>query len=187
MLSRQREVLKVREKINNQVQEEMGRNQREYVLRQQLKAIQKELGEDGGREDLEELREKLEALVLSEATRQEVDRELSRLERMGPEGMEAQVIRTYLETICELPWSERSEGRLDVQRAAEILEEDHYALGDVKDRILEFLAVRVLQQKAEAAETEAEPVEAGDPEILGLLASIGIQRISLSFQGYRLA
>ncbi len=87
-------------------------------LRQQLKAIQKELGDDGGREDLEELAEKLEALELPEAARKEVDRELGRLERMGPEGMEAQVIRTYLETICELPWSERTEERLDVPRAS---------------------------------------------------------------------
>jgi ATP-dependent Lon protease len=134
-------------------------------LRQQLKAIQKELGDDGGREDLEELREKLEALALPEAARKEVDRELNRLERMGPEGMEAQVIRTYLETICELPWSTRTEERLDVQRAAEILEEDHYALGDVKDRILEFLAVQILRTKAEMAEPEpAEEDEAAPPE-----------------------
>jgi ATP-dependent Lon protease len=153
-------VLDAQEDIKSQVQEELGDRQREMFLRQQLKAIQRELGEDGGREDLEELREKLEALELPEAARKEVDRELNRLERMGPEGMEAQVIRTYLETICELPWTERSEERLDVPRAAEILEEDHYALGDVKDRILEFLAVRVLQKKAEDAEAEAEPVEA---------------------------
>ena len=159
-IQRQVAVLDAQEDIKSQVQEELGDRQREMFLRQQLKAIQKELGEDGGREDLEELREKLEALELQETTRKEVDRELNRLERMGPEGMEAQVIRTYLETICELPWSERSEERLDVQRAAEILEEDHYALGDVKDRILEFLAVRILQQKAEAAEMESEPVEA---------------------------
>jgi len=163
-IQRQVAVLDAQEDIKSQVQEELGDRQREMFLRQQMKAIQKELGEDGGREDLEELREKLEALELPEAARKEVDRELNRLERMGPEGMEAQVIRTYLETICELPWSERSEGRLDVQRAAEILEEDHYALGDVKDRILEFLAVRVLQQKAEAAETEAVPVEAEEED-----------------------
>jgi ATP-dependent Lon protease len=153
-------VLDAQEDIKSQVQEELGDRQREMFLRQQLKAIQRELGEDGGREDLEELREKLESLELPEAARQEVDRELNRLERMGPEGMEAQVIRTYLETVCELPWTERSAERLDVPRAAEILEEDHYALGDVKDRILEFLAVRVLQKKAEA--TEAEPSEAED-------------------------
>ena len=154
-------VLDAQEDIKSQVQEELGDRQREMFLRQQLKAIQRELGDDGGREDLEELREKLEALELPEAARQEVERELNRLERMGPEGMEAQVIRTYLETICELPWSERSEERMDVPRAAEILEEDHYALGDVKDRILEFLAVRVLQKKAEEA---AEPADADNDD-----------------------
>jgi len=158
-------VLDAQEDIKSQVQEELGDRQREMFLRQQMKAIQKELGEDGGREDLEELREKLEALELSEAVRTEVERELNRLERMGPEGMEAQVIRTYLETICELPWAKRSEDRLDVQRASEILEEDHYALGDVKDRILEFLSVRILQQKAEEAEhAAAEAVEPTDDE-----------------------
>jgi len=159
-IQKQVAVLDAQEDIKSQVQEELGDRQREMFLRQQLKAIQRELGDDGGREDLEELREKLEALELPESARQEVERELNRLERMGPEGMEAQVIRTYLETICELPWSERSEERMDVPRAAEILEEDHYALGDVKDRILEFLAVRVLQKKAEDAEAEATPVEA---------------------------
>jgi ATP-dependent Lon protease len=168
-IQKQVAVLDAQEDIKSQVQEELGDRQREMFLRQQLKAIQRELGDDGGREDLEELREKLEALELPEAARQEVDRELNRLERMGPEGMEAQVIRTYLETICELPWTERSKERMDVPRAAEILEEDHYALGDVKDRILEFLAVRVLQKKAEAAEVEVEPVkgeeEAAEPSI----------------------
>jgi len=159
-IQKQVAVLDAQEDIKSQVQEELGDRQREMFLRQQLKAIQRELGDDGGREDLEELREKLEALELPEAARQEVERELNRLERMGPEGMEAQVIRTYLETICELPWSERSEERMDVPRAAEILEEDHYALGDVKDRILEFLAVRVLQKKAELAEAAAEPADA---------------------------
>ncbi len=159
-IQKQVAVLDAQEDIKSQVQEELGDRQREMFLRQQLKAIQRELGDDGGREDLEELREKLEALELPEAARQEVERELNRLERMGPEGMEAQVIRTYLETICELPWSERSEERIDVPRAAEILEEDHYALGDVKDRILEFLAVRVLQKKAELAEAAAEPADA---------------------------
>jgi ATP-dependent Lon protease len=159
-IQKQVAVLDAQEDIKSQVQEELGDRQREMFLRQQLKAIQRELGDDGGREDLEELREKLEALELPEAARQEVDRELGRLERMGPEGMEAQVIRTYLETICELPWTERSEERMDVPRAAEILEEDHYALGDVKDRILEFLAVRVLQKKAEDAESEEEAEQA---------------------------
>jgi len=149
---RQIAVLDAQEDIKSQVQEELGDRQREMFLRQQLKAIQKELGEDTGREDLDELREKLEALDLLEPARKEVERELNRLERMGPEGMEAQVIRTYLETICELPWSELSEERLDVDAASDILEEDHYALGDVKDRILEFLSVRILRDRLDSAE-----------------------------------
>jgi ATP-dependent Lon protease len=161
-IQRQVAVLDAQEDIKSQVQEELGDRQREMFLRQQLKAIQKELGEDGGREDLEELKEKLEDLELPEAARKEVERELNRLERMGPEGMEAQVIRTYLETICELPWSERSEERLDVKQAADILEEDHYALGDVKDRILEFLSVRILQQRAE--ELEQKDASGGDSD-----------------------
>jgi ATP-dependent Lon protease len=159
-IQRQIDVIDAQENIKSQVQEELGDRHREAFLRQQLKAIQKELGEDGGREDLEELKEKLEALPLPEAARKEVDREMSRLERMGPEGMEAQVIRTYLETICELPWDQRTDERLDISRASEILEEDHYGLPEVKDRILEFLSVRLLQLKKEAAELD----DAGDAD-----------------------
>jgi len=182
-IQRQIAVLDAQEDIKSQVQEELGDRQREMFLRQQLKAIQKELGEDGGREDLEELREKLEALELPEAARQEVDRELGRLERMGPEGMEAQVVRTYLETICELPWSERSEERLDVQRAAEILEEDHYALGDVKDRILEFLAVRILQKKAEEVAAETDAVEDEEEEVEASIHDTASRNPILLFAG----
>ncbi len=165
-IQRQVAVLDAQEDIKSQVQEELGDRQREMFLRQQLKAIQKELGDDGGREDLEELRETLEGLELPEVVRKEVERELGRLERMGPEGMEAQVIRTYLETVTELPWTERTDERLDINRASEILEEDHYALGDVKDRILEFLAVRLMRLQAEKAEksAEAEAPEPMEPE-----------------------
>src|SRR4029079_18681611 len=109
--------------------EELGDRQREMFLREQLKAIQKELG-DSDAESADELREKLAALKLPDEVRKEVDRELGRLARMGREGMEAQVIRTYLETIAELPWSERSAEHLDLKEAARVLEEDHYALGD---------------------------------------------------------
>jgi len=168
-IQRQVSILDAQEDIKSQVQEELGDRHREMFLRQQMKAIQKELGEDGGREDLEELREKLEALELPSAARKEVDRELGRLERMGPEGMEAQVIRTFLETVCELPWTERTEERLDINRAAEILEEDHYALGEVKDRILEFLAVQLMRKRLDESEAdgadevvEAEPAETED-------------------------
>ena len=159
-IQKQIDVIDAQESIKSQVQEELGDRHREAFLRQQLKAIQKELGDDSGREDLEELKAKLEELPLPDAARKEVDREMSRLERMGPEGMEAQVIRTYLETICELPWQERTDERLDINRAAEILEEDHYGLGEVKDRILEFLAVRLMQLKNQPAEEQAEAEKA---------------------------
>ncbi len=156
---RQVAVLDAQSDLKSKVQEELGDRQKEMFLRQQLKAIQKELGDDGGRDTMAELREKLAALELPPAARKEVDRELGRLERMGAEAMEAQVIRTYLETISELPWSKRSDERLDVERAAATLAEDHHALGDVKDRVLEFLAVRQLRQKAGAV---TEPAPAGE-------------------------
>jgi len=159
-IQRQISILDAQESIKSQVQEELGDRQREMYLRQQLKAIQKELGE-GEREDLQELREKLDELELPEVVQKEVDREFSRLERMGPEGMESQVIRTFLETITELPWTERSVEQLSIASASAILEEDHYALGDVKDRILEFLSVRQLQQRA-ADEAEADDDGTGD-------------------------
>ncbi len=164
-IQRQIDVIDAQENIKSQVQEELGDRHREAFLRQQLKAIQKELGEDSGREDLEELKDKLDELPLPEVARKEVDREMSRLERMGPEGMEAQVIRTYLETISELPWDERTDERLDIAKASAILEEDHYGLGDVKDRILEFLAVRLLQLRQEKAKEELESVSEEDPDV----------------------
>ena len=154
-VQRQLNVLEAQEDIKSKVQEELGGRQREMFLREQLKAIQKELGEDSA-EELEELRETLDALDLPEEARKEVDRELGRLGRMNREAMESQVIRTYLETIAELPWSERSDDKLDLGRAEEILEEDHYGLEDVKDRVLEFLAVRKLRDERDAAREGSE-------------------------------
>jgi ATP-dependent Lon protease len=157
-VQRQIDVLSAQEDIQEKVKEELGGRQREMYLREQLKAIQKELGEGEGADDesLKELRAKLDALDLSDEARKEVDREWARLTRIGRESMESQVIRTYLETIAELPWNERSNEHLDVQEAGRILDEDHYGLKDVKDRILEFLAVRQLTQATEKAkETEA--------------------------------
>jgi ATP-dependent Lon protease len=175
-VQRQLEVIEAQEDIKTRVQEELGDRQREMFLREQLKAIQKELGEGDSGNEVEELRERLAKLDLPDEVRKEVDRELGRLGRMGREAMESQVIRSFLETVAELPWNTRSEEHIDIPRAAEILEEDHYGLGDVKDRILEFLAVRQLRQteiarqivadeaaRAEAGETgedEAEGVEA---------------------------
>ncbi len=144
-VQRQIGMIEMQDEIKSQVQEELGERQREMYLREQMKAIQKELGEDDQQKEVNELREKLEKLELPKDARTEVDRELARLERSGRESMEAQVIRTYLEWIAELPWNTRSDDILDLQRAGQVLEEDHYGLPDVKDRVLEFLAVRQLR------------------------------------------
>ena len=151
-VQRQIAVADAQDDIKSQVQEELGERQREMLLREQMKAIQKELGEGDDAGEVDELKKRLAALELPEAARKEVDRELSRLERAGRESMEAQVIRTYLETVAELPWGKRSEESLDLKRAAEILEEDHYGLKDVKDQVLEFLAVRQLRQRQPEAD-----------------------------------
>ncbi|MGI8497683.1 MAG: endopeptidase La [Gemmatimonadaceae bacterium] len=153
-VQRQIGLLEAQEEIKSQVQEELGQRQREMYLREQMKTIQKELGDDDQSRELEELREKLSKLELPKTARQEVERELGRLERAGRESMEAQVIRTYLEWIAELPWNTRSDDNLDLLHASEVLEEDHYGLPDVKDRILEFLAVRQLKAAELAAEVE---------------------------------
>jgi ATP-dependent Lon protease len=150
-VQRQIGLLETQEEIKSQVQEELGERQREMYLREQMKAIQKELGDDDQSKEIAELRDKLNKLQLPREARQEVERELGRLERAGRESMEAQVIRTYLEWIAELPWNNRSDDNLDLQHAQVVLDEDHYGLKDVKDRVLEFLAVRQLraQQLAE--------------------------------------
>ncbi|MFN2603589.1 MAG: endopeptidase La [Gemmatimonadaceae bacterium] len=157
-VQRQVGLLEAQEDIKSQVQEELGERQREMYLREQMKAIQKELGDDDQSKEMNELREKLNKLELPKEARAEVERELGRLERAGRESMEAQVIRTYLEWIAELPWNTRSDDQLELNHAAQVLEEDHYGLVDVKDRVLEFLAVRQLraQQLAEEVEKEGE-------------------------------
>ncbi|MCB1009202.1 MAG: endopeptidase La [Acidobacteria bacterium] len=163
LVQRQLDVIDAQEEIQSKVREELGDRQREAILREQMRAIQKELGEGDDGKETDELAERLEQLELPEAARKEVDRELGRLRRIGRESMETQVIRTYLETIAELPWSERSEEKLDIQAAEAILEEDHYGLQDVKDRVLEFLAVRQLRLARETAAEEARESEEGAP------------------------
>ncbi|HEX2450903.1 MAG TPA: endopeptidase La [Gemmatimonadales bacterium] len=145
-VQRQISMLDAQEDIKSQVQEELGERQREMFLREQLKQIRKELGEDEEAGEVDELKQKLDTLELPPDVRKEVDRELNRLSRIGRESMESQVIRTFLENIAELPWNLRTEDHLDLKQAEQILEEDHYALSDVKDRVLEFLAVRQLRQ-----------------------------------------
>ncbi|MEE8116024.1 MAG: endopeptidase La [Gemmatimonadales bacterium] len=169
-VQRQIELLDVQEDIKSKVQEELGERQREIFLREQLKAIRKELGDEEDGEGADELREKLLQLELPEEARKEVNRELSRLARASRESMEAQVMRTYLETIAELPWNERSEDHLDLKRAQEILDADHFGLEDVKDRVLEFLAVRQLREKLEAAgEAESAPGNEDDRWAIGTI------------------
>jgi ATP-dependent Lon protease len=153
-VQRQVGLLEAQEDIKSQVQEELGERQREMYLREQLKAIQKELGDDDSSKEITELRDKLAKLELPKEARAEVERELGRLERAGRESMEAQVIRTYLEWIAELPWNKRSDDQLDLKHAETVLEEDHYGLKDVKDRVLEFLAVRQLRASQLADEVE---------------------------------
>ena len=155
-VQRQLTVLDTQEEIKTKVREELGDRQREMVLREQMKAIQKELGDSDESSDLDELVERLAKLELTPEVRKEVDREVGRLRRIGRESMETQVIRTFLETVAELPWSARSEEKLDVQEAARILEQDHYGLKDVKDRVLEFLAVRQLRLENQQREKEKE-------------------------------
>ena len=142
-LSREVEILQLRSKIASEAQTEMDKAQRDYVLRQQMRAIQKELGEDetGEAAETDLLRERLEKAQLPEEVRAEADRELKRLQRLPPAAPDYHVIRTYLEFILELPWLKSSEDKLDLAEARRILDEDHYGLEDVKERILEFLAV----------------------------------------------
>jgi ATP-dependent Lon protease len=153
-VQRQIGLLEAQEEIKSQVQEELGERQREMYLREQMKAIQKELGDDDQAKEVSELRDRLMKLDLPKEARAEVERELGRLERSGRESMEAQVIRTYLEWIAELPWNERSDDHLDLNRAIGVLDEDHYGLQDVKDRVIEFLAVRQLRAQQLADELE---------------------------------
>lgn len=139
-------VLELGARIQSQAQEELSRDQHEYILRQQLKQIQKELGElEDPQIEIQELREKIHAANLPEAARKVAEREVDRLARIPPAAAEYTVSRTYLETILDLPWNQSTEDHLDIAEARRILEEDHYGLEKVKERVLEYLAVRKLK------------------------------------------
>ncbi len=145
-LARELELIELRNKIQSQVQGQLSQTQREFYLREQLKAIQKELGEgDEGRQEIDELREKLEAAGMTEEVKAEAMKELNRLGRISPMSPEYSVTRTYLEWMVSLPWGITSAEPVNVQRAAEILNEDHYDLEKVKERILDYLAVLQLK------------------------------------------
>ncbi|MDT5121192.1 MAG: ATP-dependent Lon protease [Acidobacteriota bacterium] len=152
LLAREVEIMGIRSKIATEAQSEMNKAQRDYILRQQLKAIQKELGDDEGgeRAEAEMMRERLEAADLPDEVRKEAERELKRMEKLPAAAPDYHVIRTYLEYVLELPWKKSTEDKLDLKEARKVLDEDHYGLEDIKERILEFLAVIKLKPEAKS-------------------------------------
>jgi ATP-dependent Lon protease len=144
-LSKEIEVTEIQERIRNHARESMNKSQKEFYLREQLRAIKKELGEDDA-EEIEAMKDKLEKLQASEEIKVEVRRQISRLERTAPDSMEAAVIRNYLEWVFALPWGIETVDNLDIHNAQSVLDEDHHGLGPIKDRILDFISVRNLKQ-----------------------------------------
>ena len=145
-LTKELEVLELGSKIQSQVESEVGKGQREYYLREQLKAIQKELGQTDERtQEIDELRQKIEAAGMTEEAKKEALRELDRLAKMPPAAAEYTVARTYLDWLVALPWSKETEDILDLSEARRVLDEDHWGLEKVKDRILEYLAVKSMR------------------------------------------
>jgi ATP-dependent Lon protease len=174
ILARELEVVRLGSKIQSEVESGIDKGQREYYLREQLKAIQAELGEgDEQQAEVNELRERIEAAELPEEARKQADRELGRLERLPPAAAEYGVIRTYLEWLVELPWNARTEDDLDIAHAREVLDTDHYDLDKVKERILEYLAVRKLQHEASDSD------EGGRGPILCFVGPPGVGKTSL--------
>jgi ATP-dependent Lon protease len=158
-MSHELEVLELGRKIQSQAEEQMGKAQREYFLREQLKAIQRELGElDSEHGELVELRERIEKAGLPAEAKREAEREISRLERIPSASPESSVIRTYLELIVSLPWNVSTGGEVDVKKARAILDADHYDLDKVKQRIVEHLAVRRLKQERGSTDRGREPI-----------------------------
>jgi len=147
ILNREVELLSVQAKIQSAAREEMGKNQREYYLREQMRAIQQELGDGDGKEEMVEIRKAIETAKMPEAVEKEAFKQLSRLENMHQDSGEAGIIRTYLDWLVEIPWSKSSRDSLDIVRAEKILNDDHFYLDKIKERILEFLSVRKLKKK----------------------------------------
>jgi ATP-dependent Lon protease len=149
LLTKEYEVLSLGRKIQEDAQHEMEKSQRDYYLREQMKAIQRELEEDEDQQEIEKFRQLIEEANMPEEARKEADRELNRLSKLSVAAAEYGVIRTYLDWICSMPWDLRTEDKLDIAHARDVLDEDHYGLSDVKERILEFLAVRKLRAERE--------------------------------------
>src|SRR6266568_4777932 len=164
-LAHELEIFELGKKIQTSAQEEMGKVQREYLLREQLKAIQRELGEESEEQaTINELRRKIDEAKMSDEALKEANRELSRLEKMPTASPEYSIIRTYLELLTSLPWSKSTGEKIDVPRARQVLDQDHYDLEKIKDRILEYLAVRRLKEErmADQAKRQAEAAAVSD-------------------------
>ncbi|HKD75672.1 MAG TPA: LON peptidase substrate-binding domain-containing protein, partial [Ktedonobacterales bacterium] len=154
-LANELEILEMGKRLQNQAQEEMGKAQREYFLREQLRAIQRELGEESDEAAaMNDLRDRIESAGMSDEALKEARRELSRLEKMPTASPEHSMIRTYLELLVSLPWNNLTGVAIDIGHAREVLDEDHYDLEKVKDRIIEYLAVRKLREDRQGTETE---------------------------------
>lgn len=147
ILSRELEMLSIEEGLQEKIKFKLGKAQKEYILREKLRAIKEELREEEGSDEVDEIRKTVEKLKMPKEVKTQIKKELNRLERMPGYSSETAVIRTYIDTVLELPWEKRTKDILDIQRAKKILDKDHYGLDDVKQRILEFLAVKKLSSE----------------------------------------
>jgi ATP-dependent Lon protease len=180
-IAKELDVLELGKKLQSEVQEELGKSQREYYLREQLKAIRKELGEESETEaEVNELRAKIDESGMSEEAAKEARRELDRLTKLPPAAAEYGVIKTYLDWLTSLPWTKSTEGEIDIPKARRILDEDHYDLQKIKERILEYLAVRKLKQEAAAEAGEDAQMAPNREPILCFVGPPGVGKTSLA-------
>ncbi|NOZ74521.1 MAG: endopeptidase La [FCB group bacterium] len=193
ILTREIQRIKLGEEIQTEVQDEIAKSQREYYLREQMKAIKRELGEDEGTVELKELEERIKAAELTEEARKVALKELDRLSKIPTQSPEYSVSRTYIEWLADLPWSKSTEDRIDVKEAFRILDEDHYGLDKVKERVLEYLAVRDLKQRRDPGKPVRGPILcfAGPPGVgktsLGksIARAMGREFVRMSLGGVR--
>ena len=193
LISREIQRIKLGEEIQSEVHDEITKTQREYYLREQMKAIKKELGEDEGTVEIKELEEKIKAVKMPEESQKVAMKELDRLSRIPTQSPEYNVSRTYIEWLVDLPWSESTQDRIDLKEAMKILDQDHYGLEKVKERIIEYLAVRNLKQKKNPNGTVRGPILCfGGPPGVGktslgksIARAMGREFVRLSLGGVR--
>ncbi len=180
-IAKELDVLELGKKLQSEVQEELGKSQREFYLREQLKAIRRELGEESETEaEINELRQKIESSGMSEEAAKEARRELDRLSKLPPAAAEYGVIKTYLDWLTSLPWNKSTEGEIDIAKARQILDEDHYDLEKIKERILEYLAVRKLKRELAAQEGDESSGVPNREPILCFVGPPGVGKTSLA-------